>query len=261
VEDKCRRPRVGVDEFVVGCVPTLPKCGVCWNLSEMPFTNMEDWKDHFKRECEDQFERYGSEILPLYIEKYYFGGGHYFVAKMLTDLDSSKIQTKKMKLSRRSSRLAVRALENCPLRIVDRLEHAPEGLVMGRFIHHEQFEGSGFGGTSEYRELLHERTVELYGGSFFQLMKFQLMNSGQFDLSNEILTTIFHEYIHFFESFFLNRDQPLATRERSTSKAELLSLRKAITEDRIVVAKKILWKAGVILAFLGITYVLITNRI
>jgi hypothetical protein len=222
---------------------------------------MENWKDNFKRECEDQFARYGSEILPLYIEKYYFGGGHYFVAKMLTDLDSGRIQTQKMKLSRRSSRLAVRALQNCPLRIVDRLEHAPQGLVMGRFIHHEQFQGSGFGGVSEYRELSHERAVELYGGSFFQLMNFQLTNSGQFDLSNEILSTIFHEYIHFFESFFLNRDQPLATREKLISKAELSSLRKAILNDRIIVAKRIIWKVGIVLAFLGITYVLITNKI
>ena len=133
---------------------------------------------------------------------------------------------------------------------------------MGRFIHHEQFQGSGFGGLgpSEFNELLHERAVELYGGSFFQLMNFQLMNSGQFDLRNEILRTIFHEYIHFFESFFLNRDQPLATREKNTCKAELLSLRKAICKDRIIVAKKIMWWVGVVLAFAGITYVLITNE-
>lgn len=167
-----------------------------------------------------QSEIFFRKILPRYIDLYYSGKGYYFLRKMLDDLDSDKFTgvLKIKKVSEGAKELAARAKAACPVRICPEVQFGSRGsVVLGLFSHVERYTSSGFGGqgvpfveipASEYKTIVDRRFITLYEGSFGYM---EYKSARQ--LKYQILKTIVHEYLHYFESYFFKSEQLLTARE------------------------------------------------
>ena len=66
--------------------------------------------------------------------------------------------------------------------------------------------------------------------------------------ADELLLTVFHEYIHYFESFLLRSEQPLRSREEGHHGVaeRALSLDEARRQDRRIIRRRRIWRACLI---------------
>lgn len=167
-----------------------------------------------------QAELFFNELLPRYIHLYYRGRGYYFVRRMLHDLDKNKfleILDEKIEVTPDLLQKSLNIKKICPVRVCPEAQFGPkESVVLGHFSHVERYSASGFAPNtpfienpaSEYRTTFESKSVVLFEGSF-ELLEIRTEKQ----LSFQIAKTIFHEYVHFFESYFLRSEQMLTSRE------------------------------------------------
>lgn len=182
-----------------------------------------------------QTELFFNELLPRYIKKYYRGRGYYFIRRMLHDLDGNKfleILDENITVTPDLLAKSLNIKKICPIRVCREAQFGPdESVVLGHFSHVERYSASGFGPNtpflenpaSEYRTTYESKSVVLFEGSFDIL---EIREEKR--LSFQVLKTIFHEYVHFFESYFLRSEQTLTSREE---KPQGLSVRRYSLEE------------------------------
>lgn len=179
----------------------------------------------FGKILKEEENLYFDKILPLYIDIYYSGKGYYFIRKMLDDLDNNKFM-KILENSRPASKKSLQKSQHirkkCPVKNCREVQFGQdECLVLGTFSHIENYVSQGFSsGTPfleipapEYKTTKDIKSITIFEGSFKSLM-FRSEN----DLRFQILKTIFHEYVHYFESFFFKSEQLLTERENNECK-------------------------------------------
>lgn len=180
-------------------------------------------------------DRYFTTVLPRFIHTYYRGGGYEFLWRMLDAHDRRDLSAGDHAPSAKAVRMAAAARGVCPIRIVPYPRFDGRSLVLGMFLHATLTRGLVIDS---------DRSVEIYAGSFLRL---GLMSETL--LRHEILHTVFHEYIHYFESFLLRREQPLRGREHNDHALEHLTFEQAKRLDRRSVTWRIAkWSALVMLA-------------
>ena len=162
----------------------------------------------FARRVEAQAALYFDDILPRCIDAWFAGRGYRLIAEMmrLHDADSVAAALALPAPSEKARRMAARARESCPLFAVDELMFQDGMPVLGQYLHRSLIQGHFLGVSFQVLEEHH--WVVLYGGCFAPMPEARL--------DHEILLTIFHEYIHYFESFLPAKEQPLRSRERGT---------------------------------------------
>ena len=106
----------------------------------------------------------------------------------------------------------------CPIRVCAEVQFGPneESVVLGHFSHIERYTASALGPSmpfienpaAEYRTVYEKKYITIYEGSFISC-GFKPREK----LEYQVLKTIVHEYIHFFETFFLRSEQMLTSRE------------------------------------------------
>ena len=167
-----------------------------------------------------QTDLFFNELLPRYIHLFFKGRGYYFVRKMLYDLDNNRILDilkQKIEVTPELLEKSLNIKKICPVRICREAQFGPkESIVLGHFSHVERYSSSGFAPNSpfienpasEYKTVYESKSIALFEGSFNML---GISDEKQF--SYQVLKTIFHEYIHFFETYFLRSEQMLTSRE------------------------------------------------
>jgi hypothetical protein len=171
----------------------------------------------FRELVDRQAALWFEQILPRYIHAYYRGRGHALVSALLLDLDAHRI-AEAVALPAPSARALGRAAgvqRTCPVVVAPGA--GPRVIVTGDDGFPVEIELPGaLGGFRHSYQTLHytptsstvvddQRSVTLYQGAFRAVDRDKL--------DDEILTTIAHEYVHFFESYLPPRDQVLALRE------------------------------------------------
>jgi len=218
----------------------------------------------FNAMARSQSEIFFRKILPRYIDLYYSGKGYYFLRKMLEDLDSDRFLDvlKVKKVSPRAKELAANAKIACPLRICPEVQFgAGESVVLGLFSHVERYSSSSFGGpgapflelpASEYRTLEDRRFITLYEGSF-RFFSYPSEKS----LKYQILKTIVHEYLHYFESYFFKSERLLTSREEPPEGIDIkkYSLEEARRMDRWFVISGYLFYIALFAALAAAFYI------
>jgi len=161
------------------------------------------------------------KMLPRYIDQYFRGRGYFFIRKMLDDLDHGKIHAI-LKTPSPSPGAVIKArnvVKICPIRICREVQFGPgESIVLGHFSHTERFTASTLGPglpflelpASEYKTVIDRKHVVIFEGSFGMLGC-----RNRRELEFQVLMTIMHEYVHYFETFFLKSEQTLTAREES----------------------------------------------
>ncbi|HOT77589.1 MAG TPA: hypothetical protein PK467_17510 [Candidatus Wallbacteria bacterium] len=167
-----------------------------------------------------QTDLFFNELLPRYIHLFFRGRGYYFVRKMLYDLDNNRILDilkQKIEVTPELVEKSLNIKKICPVRICREAQFGPkDSIVLGHFSHVERYSSSGFAPNSpfienpasEYKTVYESKSIALFEGSFNMLGI-----SDEKQLSYQVLKTIFHEYIHFFETYFLRSEQMLTSRE------------------------------------------------
>jgi len=166
----------------------------------------------------EEAERYFTLVLPRFVTTYYRGAGCEFLWRMLDAHDRRDLSAGHGAPSAKAIRMAKTVRDVCPMHVVSTAKGQAGSVVLGTFFQ-----------SSLARGLVvqSERSVEIYAGSFRLLGL-----SSEALLRDEILHTIFHEYIHHFESFLLLREQPLRGREHGDAKIEHLTFEAAERQDR-----------------------------
>jgi|GEM_PF-5547705 len=201
---------------------------------------------NFERIVKSQADLFFNRVLPRYIGLYYYGKGYYFVRKMLNDLDNNsfkqilniRFEVKKdfLKKSRNIKKI-------CPIKICSEVQFGPgESIVLGHFSHVERYYASSLGPSApfvenpaaEYKTTYESKSVALFKKSF-EMFEYRSKKQLEF----QVLKTIFHEYIHFFETFFLKSEQLLTSREEPPAGLVLraYSLEEADKMDRNYILK------------------------
>lgn len=173
----------------------------------------------FRKIARKQERLFFRKILPRYIGAYFRGRGYYFIRKMLEDMDAGKTY-EALKLpppSPAAVEMAAAVRAKCPIKLCRSPQYGPrDTVVLGHFSHVERYTASALGPSlpfvelpaAEYRTTVDRKHVVLFEGSF---ASFEY--SSRRELEYQVLLTIMHEYIHFFESFFLKSEQTLTSRE------------------------------------------------
>ncbi len=191
----------------------------------------------FNEIAETQTAVFFNEILPRYIYLYFKGQGYYFIRKMLYDLDNNiitDILKINIKITPQLIDKSLNIKKLCPIRICKEMQFGPnDSIVLGHFSHIERYTSSGFAPgspfienpASEYKTLYESKSIVLFEGSFAFLGI-----TSEKHLSYQVLKTIFHEYIHFFETFFFKSEQTLTAREEPP---QGLSIRKYSLDEAL----------------------------
>jgi len=177
----------------------------------------------------EEIDRYFDEILPARIEADFRGNGYEMLWRMLDAHDRRDLARSTTPPSPRARAMAARVRAACPPIISDAVMAEGGEIVLGRFSQDWRKIGTA---------MRTNRRVEI----FARAMKY-LPATTLDDLRAEIAVTIFHEYIHYFESFLLLREQPLRGREVG-HKVEQLSLDEARRRDRNHTRRRIAKLAG-----------------
>lgn len=194
---------------------------------------------------EEQARLYFEEILPRLIDRHFRGAGYVFLHELMRMHDERRVREPLgwPPPSTRARKRAARVRELCPLGLCEASD--PRGkwsvdagsgtLRLGQFLKSVTFHTIG---PVAYSHAEAVQGVELYELAFLCL---GLDAEG---LREELLLTIFHEYIHYFESFLRLSEQPLSGRERggATLAAALppLTLESARRRDRWHRGKRLL---------------------
>lgn len=200
-------------------------------------------------------QRYFEVVLPCFLTAHYRGGGYGLVAEMLAAHDGGveaiHAACEGVVPSKKSVKLAARVRAQCPPALVSGgLERGLLGLfskqataISGEMLH-------------SYREIDARWQVLVFADSF-------MVNVPEDRQGAEVLLTLFHEYIHYFESFLLRSEQPLRSREEGHyGLAErALSLREAHARDRKILRRRRIGRGLVIGIALAIAVAAILSRI
>lgn len=180
--------------------------------------------DTFAERVEAAAKQYFEQILPRHIERDLRGRGYVFLWRLLEAHDKDDLLSicHEPPPSRRATAMALRARAHCPIVI-----RAWSGKLLGQFIHHELYENLS---NVAFRTLEESRHIEIYQGALEQF-------EGE-ELDHQLLLTIFHEYIHYFESFLEQHHQPLRGRERDLFVREY-TLSQARWKDRLYTTKRL----------------------
>ena len=201
----------------------------------------------FAAKVERQAERYFGDVLPRFVERYFGGDGRELLWRLMDAHDRRDLgSVSGVTATRGAIERAVFVRESCPLGIEPLLMGTAAGTVLGLFQHRTTEMATPMGGSAT---LAHERVVTLYEGSFIAA------GWAGAQLDDELFWTIFHEYLHYFESFLLTREQPLASRERGHLEPTR-SLDEVRRHDRRAkVRKAVLWTLGlsVVALCVGVT--------
>lgn len=193
-------------------------------------------------------DRYFDEILPRFLTAHYRGGGYGLVAEMLAAHDGGvpaiEAACAGIEPTRRSRTLAARVRSQCPPELTSGgLERGLLGLFSKQAT---SIAGEMF---MSYREIDASWRVYVFADTF-------MITVPEAQQPAEVLLTLFHEYIHYFESFLLRSEQPLRSREeghhgladRPMTRAE------AHARDRRILRRKRMWRGlalGVVLAIVA----------
>ncbi len=192
-----------------------------------------------------QSELFFNELLPRYIHLYFKGRGYYFIRKMLYDLDRNAILdilSEKIEVTHDLLKKSLNIKNLCPIRVCKEAQFGPnDSIVLGHFSHVERYSSSGFAPNapfienpaSEYKTVYESKSIVLFEGSFNIL---EITSEKQ--LSYQVLKTIFHEYIHFFETYFFKSEQTLTSREEPPAG---LAVRKYSLEDALNMDKRYIY--------------------
>lgn len=174
--------------------------------------------------------RYFLQVLPAFIDAYFRGDGSEFLWRLLDAHDRRSLAAIDTVVpGKRALKQAANALKQCPPILHEHIG----GNVLGLFTQQDLIQPLALGGQQHAGS---DRRVEIFGGA--------LLEAGFVTdeaLRTEIFWTLFHEYIHYFESFLLKREQPLAGRERGID-VDLGTLVQAQQRDRRAVRWK--WIKG-----------------
>ncbi len=190
---------------------------------------------------ETQSELFFKELLPRYIHLYFKGRGYHFIRKMLYDLDRNAILdilNEKIEITPDLLKKSLNIKKLCPVRVCKEAQFGPnDSIVLGHFSHVERYSSSGFAPNapfienpaSEYKTVYESKSIVLFEGSFNILGI-----TSEKQLSFQVLKTIFHEYIHFFETYFFKSEQMLTSREEPPPglTARRYSLEEALYMDK-----------------------------
>ena len=188
----------------------------------------------------EEVERYFTVLLPARIEADFRGNGYEMLWRMLDAHDRRDLVRSTQPPSKRALAMAARVRGACPPHLSQATLTDGSGIVLGRFVQVTHARGL---------QISAMREVELFPRAMMLLAV-----PDEDALRAEIALTIFHEYIHYFESFLLRREQPLRGREEGT-RVETLDHAEARRRDRrftrLRVAKWALL-GGVMVAILGV---------
>lgn len=190
----------------------------------------------FRQLVRGQTKLFLEKLLPRYLEKYYFGKGYLFLKGLLTDLDNERL-LEIMNEQPPAPKWLARAksiLKKCPVRVSPELKSQGAGsLTLGQFLHREEYLSYA---NAYYVEKPGKRQIVIYQGSF-EALRF----ASEDELRNEVLETIVHEFVHFFESYFLRSEQELGWREKPVKglQHERMTFKEARDRDRRVERWKI----------------------
>jgi hypothetical protein len=201
-------------------------------------TEVPDLLPSLEGRVEEQARLYFDELLPRLIDRHFRGGGYVFLHELMRMHDERRVREALAwpPPSSRARARARRVRELCPLVLVPAGDPLGRGsvalaqgtLLLGQFQKAVTFHTLGPVAYSHAESVQH---VELYE------LAFLCLGLDEERLQDELLQTIFHEYIHYFESFLRVSEQPLAGRERAASLPPL-TLEVARRRDRWQRAKR-----------------------
>ena len=200
---------------------------------------------------------YFERVLPCFLTAHLRGGGYTLLAEMMRAHDGGDLLSicETVTPSAKSLKRALRVQAQCPPRLAaNGLDPAFGSALLGLF----QRRGTSIAGEMlhSYREIDVSWEVSIFADTFWATVPPERW-------ADELLLTIFHEYIHYFESFLLRSEQPLRSREEGHHglAERALSLDEAQRRDRrIIRRRRIIW--GIALAIpLAITVFAILNAI
>lgn len=174
----------------------------------------------FQVRVETQRRTFVEEILPRYVERYLRGRGHELVVRMLEAHDRGELHPGGPPPSDRARRMARQAAENCPVEVSHRLEAQGEGVVLGRFVQDQD-------------------RIELYEGSFHTLCRPD-------ELDRQLMHTLFHEYVHFLESWLPLQDEAQPGQEPSPDHRSITAEHARVLDTRWELKRWALW-VGIVL--------------
>lgn len=183
---------------------------------------------------------YFEQVLPRYIHRHFRGAGYVFLLEMLAAHDADTICSVLDEGPEPSAGAVKRAQgvrEHCPVVVDDEIPITETGgVVLGRFSHSFSMEGTV---EQSFRQVTLSPIALLALGLPVE------------DLAHEIHKTIFHEYIHYFESFLMRSEQPLRGREDQDFEVRRFSRDQARRKDSTKVVKR--WIGlGLLVAVVGI---------
>jgi hypothetical protein len=193
---------------------------------------------------EQEIERYFTSILPARIDADFRGNGYEMLWRMLAAHDTRDLAPPPTPPSPRALAMAARVRAACPPIISDAVLAEGGQIVLGRFSQDARFTGT---------VVRSNRRVEI----FARAMKYAQVTTLD-ELRAEIALTIFHEYIHYFESFLLLREQPLRGREVG-AKVEQLGLDEARRRDRAYTRRRTIKFAAAIAAAAAVVIAIVLS--
>lgn len=185
-------------------------------------------EEHARALVEQEIERYFADVLPARIDADFRGNGYEMLWRMLDAHDRRDLvhsATPPSPPSPRARAMAARVRAQCPPIISDAVMAENGQVVLGLFTHNARQIGTAIRAS---------RCVEI----FPRAMKYCAVSTLD-ELRTEVALTIFHEYIHYFESFLLFREQPLRGREVG-HRVEQLTLEEARRRDRAYGRRRVL---------------------
>lgn len=201
--------------------------------------------EEFVARVERAAKEYFEEILPRFIDRHFRGRGYELVARMLQVHDLGTLRQPGPPPSERARHLAKGGLAQAPLVVSAERRANEQGPVLGEFLRHETVTPLGYA----QRDIVQvEYTVLVYEGSLRETVPPE-------KLDDEILLTIFHEYIHYVESFLPERHRPLMQRERGVV-APPPSIEGARWRDRIHAAR--FWGIGAAIVSVAVLFALMS---
>ncbi len=169
---------------------------------------------------------YFDAILPRYIDAHFRGAGYAFVYALLADhdvadllkmLDEPEPSPRAVRMSRGAERMVA----------ITAVDWLPEPPCYGLFTRTDRYE-SMMG--VDFRELGSEFSILLFEPAFLPL------RDDPDRLDGELLFTLFHEMVHYFESFLPASERPLALREEGVTIH--LTAEEAVRRDTWVIVRR-----------------------
>lgn len=186
---------------------------------------------------------YFERVLPCFLTAHLRGGGYTLLAKMMYAHDADDLLSicETVTPSAKSLKRALRVRAQCPPQLATGGSSPSDPVVtLGLFQRRAQSIAGEM--VLSYREIDVSWEVRIFADAFAATTPPERW-------ADAVLLTLFHEYIHYFESFLLRSEQPLRSREEGHHgiAERALTLEEAQRRDRRVIRRRrLFW--GVALA-------------